>query len=101
VDGGIAYKGLLPTRDYDSIGLAASYLKMSDDIRDAQRDVNRFLPGSYPHLVDYEAVVELTYKAQLAAWWTVQTSIQRPMHPGGSGAIKDAWAFIALSTLRF
>lgn len=101
IDGGLAYKGLIPTRDWDSLGVAASYLQLSDDIRRAQRDVNAVIPGAFPALVDYEAVIELTYKAQMTAWWTVQTSIQRPIHPGGSKAIRDSWAFVLLSTLRF
>ena len=74
---------------------------MSDDIRSGQRLVNSLAPGTFPHLVDYEAVIELTYKAQMTAWWTLHASIQRPIHPGGSAAIPDSWAFILASTLRF
>jgi len=101
IDGGLGYKGLIPTRDYDSISLAASYLKLSDDIRDAQREVNAVAPGAFPALVDYEGVVEINYKAQLTAWWTMHGSLQRVLHPGGSGAIPNSWAFILASTLRF
>ena len=101
VDGGLVYKGLLPTRDWDSIGIAGSYLQMSDDIRQAQRDVNAIFPGTFPFLVDYEAVLEVSYKAQMTAWWTLHTSVQRPMHPGGTGAFDDAWAFVLASTIRF
>jgi porin len=100
VDGGLVYKGLIPSRDYDSIAIAGSYLRMSDEIRRAQRDVNSLFPGTFPFPVDYEAVVELNYKAQMTAWWTVNTSLQRPIHPGGSAANRDAWAFILASTLR-
>jgi len=103
VDGGLVYKGLIPTRDYDSIALAASYLKMSGDIRTGQEAVNAVLPGYFPTaaLVDYEAVVELSYKAQLTAWMTMQVDVQRAIHPGGSAAIPDAWVFILAATLRF
>ena len=103
VDGGLVYKGLIPTRDYDSIGLAASYLKISNDIREGQEAVNAVAPGFFPDsaLVDFEAVVELSYKAQMTAWWTMHASVQRAIHPGGSGAIPDAWVFILASTLRF
>src|ERR1043166_7884105 len=94
VDGGLVYKGLIPTRDYDSIALAASYLEMSDDIRKGQRLINQVVPGTFPKLVDYEAVIELNYKAQMTAWWTLNLSLQRPIHPGGSAANRDAWAFI-------
>ena len=101
VDGGLVYKGLIPHRDWDSISLAGSWLKMSTDIRDGQDLVNTYVPGTYPKPVDYEAVVELTYKAQMTAWWTIDVTIERALHPGGSGAIPDAWAFILASTLRF
>lgn len=103
VDGGLVYKGLIPTRDYDSLALAASYLKMSGDIRTGQEAVNAVAPGFFPAdtLVDYEAVVELSYKAQLTAWMTLQADVQRAIHPGGSAAIPDAWVFILAATLRF
>lgn len=100
VDGGVVYRGLIPGRDYDTLGLAASYLRISDDIRDAQRAVNRVAPGAFV-VADYEAVVELSYKLQLAAWWTLQPSLQYVMHPGGSGAIENAWALGVQTTLRF
>ena len=101
VDGGLVYKGLIPTRDYDSIAVAASYLQMSDDIRAGQQLINRAAPGTFPKLVDYEAVIELNYKAQMTAWWTLHASLQHPIHPGGSAANRDAWAFILASTIRF
>jgi porin len=101
VDGGLVYKGLIPTRDYDSLALAASYLEMSDDIRKGQQLVNSAAPGTFPHLVDYEAAVELNYKAQVTAWLTVSACLERAIHPGGSAANRDAWAFILASTIRF
>lgn len=101
VDGGLVYKGLIPTRDWDSLAVAASYLKMSDDVADGQRMVNAAAPGTFAGILDYEAVVEVTYKAQMTAWWTVQTSVQRAIHPGGSDANPDSWAFIIASTVRF
>ena len=68
-----------------------------------QEAVNGVVPGFYPTdaLKDYEAVVELSYKAQMTAWWTMQVDVQRAIHPGGSAAIPDAWVFILASTLRF
>jgi len=100
VDGGLVFKGLLPGRDWDTLGIAASYLKMSDDIKRAQRAANHVLPGAFV-VSDYEAVVELNYKMQVAAWWTVQPSLQYAIHPGGSSAIEDAWIFVLQTTVRF
>ena len=57
----------------------------------------------FTHLADYETVVELSYKFQVAAWWTVQPSIQRVIHPGGRtlNDTPDATIFILQTTLRF
>ncbi len=108
IDGGLLYKGLIPTRDWDTFGIAGSYLEISDDLGDAQRDINRTLgsfgaPAAFPRIADYEAVIEASYKAQLTAWWTLQPSVQRVIHPGGRvlGDIPDAWVFILQTTLRF
>jgi len=109
VDGGLVYKGLIPSRDWDTIGLAGSYMEISDDLSRAQKDINSSLaanfglPPAFTKLADYEAVIEANYKAQLTAWWTVQTSLQRVIHPGGrvQADIPDAWVLILQTTLRF
>ncbi|MCB1210904.1 MAG: carbohydrate porin [Verrucomicrobiales bacterium] len=100
VDGGFVFKGLIPGRDWDTLGFGASYLKMSDDIKRAQRAANRVLPGAFV-VSDYEAVIELNYKLQVAAWWTLQPSLQYAIHPGGSSAIDNAWIFAVQTTVRF
>jgi len=106
VDGGLIYKGLIPTRDWDTIAVAASYLEMSHDIKDAQRDLNSLAasfgaPAPFAALADYEGVIEASYKAQMAAWWTLQVSLQRVFHPGGSGALPNATVLIFQTTVRF
>jgi len=108
IDGGFVYKGLFPKRDWDTLGLGVSYLEISDDIRNAQRDVNTTVVGlggspPFAKLADYEGVIEVSYKAQMTAWWTLQPSLQRVFHPGGRVAadIPDAWVFIIQTTLRF
>lgn len=108
LDGGFVYKGLIPTRDWDTFALAGSYMEISDDVRRAQRGINAALgdlglPPAFTKRADYEAVIEASYKAQLTAWWTLQPSIQRVIHPGGrvQAAIPDAWVFILQTTLRF
>jgi len=111
IDGGLVFKGPIPGRDYDTLGFGASYLKISDDVSKAQRTINEFFalvaPGVEPiKEADYEAVVEVNYKLQLAAWWTLQASLQYVMHPGGrasasSEAIPNAWVLGLQTTLRF
>jgi porin len=103
IDGGIVIKGLIPGRDWDTLGLGLSYLKISRDIRDGVRDVNDL--GANFKLPDYEGLVELSYKAQITAWWTLQPSVQWVLHPGGNTDLVnqpgDAIAFVLQTTLRF
>ena len=108
MDGGLVYKGLIPHRDWDTLALAGSYMEISDDVTRAQRDINAILAGAgappaFTKLADYEGVIELSYKAQMTAWWTIQPSVQRVFHPGGRvlANIPDAWAVIVQTTLRF
>jgi porin len=104
IDGGVVFKGLFPGRDWDTLSLGLSYLRISDDIRDSFRDINS-LAGTDLPLPDYEGVIELSYKAQLTAWWTLQPSLQWAIHPGGrtdpERQPEDAIAFILQTTLRF
>lgn len=106
IDGGVVYKGLIPTRDWDTIGFGASYLEISEDISRGQELVNDTLTGFglpplFESVSDYELVFEVSYRAQLTAWWTLQPDIQWVIHPGGSDAIEDAVVFNVMTTLRF
>ena len=104
IDGGLVYKGLIPSRDWDTFGVAFSYLEMSDEIADAQRFINSVVPPNSPFRsvpVDYEAVLEVSYRAQLTAWWTLQPDFQYVMHPGGSREHDNAFVFSLFTTLRF
>jgi len=98
IDGGLVYKGLIPTRDWDTLGVAGSYLQMSDDLGNAFRAIGAPEP-------DYEGVIEVSYKAQLTAWWTLQPSLQYVFHPGGrtnpTREIDDALAILLQTTFRF
>jgi len=100
LDGGLVYRGLIPTRDWDALGVSAAWMWMSRDIADGQRVVNGVAPGSFVP-VDYEGLFELTYKAQLTAWWTLQPSVEWVAHPGGSSGNRDAWVVVLMTTLRF
>jgi porin len=101
LDGGLVHKGLIPTRDWDSLGLSAAWMWMSSDIASAQRFINSAVGAPIFSPVDYEGLVELTYKAQVTAWWTLQPSLQWVVHPGGSEADRDALAVVLMTTLRF
>jgi porin len=101
-DGGLVYYGAIPGRDYDSFAVAFSYLSVSQELIDAQKKINAAIPGALPE-GDYEAVLEINYKAQLTAWMTLQTSVQRVFHPGARLATStpDALAVVVQSSVRF
>lgn len=82
-DVGATYKGIIPGRDDDVLGLAFGYAKISDRASDLDRDIRRFSGQNTP-IRDYEAVIELTYQFALAPWWILQPDLQYIMHPGGN-----------------
>jgi porin len=87
-DGGVTYKGLLPSRGDDVLGVAVAYAGIGGAARGLDGDANRFLGGNRP-IRDFESVLEITYKAQLAPWWSVQPDLQFIFHPGGNIARPD------------
>jgi porin len=66
-------------------GLGAAW----EDLRAARREdeINRSKRTGIP---DYEAVLELTYRAQITPWFTLQPDVQWVIRPGATGVIDDA-----------
>ena len=75
-------------------------INVSGSVKNAVRNANRVdrLGLIVP---DYEAIIELTYRWQIAPWWTIQPDVQLILHPGGSGAIGDALVIGLRSVLAF
>jgi len=82
VDAGLTYKGLIPGRELDVLGVAASYGRIGKAARGLDRDEILFT-GTGGTIRDYEAVLEITYEARIAPWWTLQPDFQLIAHPGG------------------
>ncbi|WP_246696902.1 carbohydrate porin [Methylobacterium planeticum] len=82
LDGGIAYRGLLPGRSDDTMGLAVGYAHIA---RGAHRlDVEAVVLGEGPRpRRSMEAVVEATYQAVLGPGVALQPSVQYVFKPGG------------------
>jgi porin len=101
-DGGATYKGLFPGRENDTLGVGFGFANISSRARALDRDAVLFSGIDSP-IRDYEAVVEVTYQAQLTPNWTLQPLFQYIVHPGGhipnpvntsgSSAIPDAAVF--------
>ena len=90
IDGGLTYKGLIPTRDNDVVGVAVGYGHLSDN---AQDNEGRSTPG-------YEIVLETTYQIELATWLSLQPDVQYVIHPSGT-KIPNALVLGARTTMSF
>jgi len=90
VDGGLSYKGLIPTRDHDILGVAFAYGHLSTN---AQDNEGRSTPG-------YEIVLEATYQMELTPWLSLQPDVQYVIHPSGTD-IANALVLGAQATVSF
>jgi porin len=82
VDGGAGIKGLVLGRPDDTLTLGVAYVKISHDAVALDQD---FLTiNGPPYAVrDKEILLEASYAAQIAPWWTVQPDVQYIWHPSG------------------
>jgi porin len=90
VDGGLNYKGLIPTRDNDLLGVAFAYGHLSNNPQSNQ--------GS--STLGYEIVLEATYQMELTQWLTFQPDLQYVIHPSGTN-IANALVLGAQATVSF
>jgi porin len=90
IDGGINYKGLIPTRDNDVLGVAFAYGHLSHN---PQNNDGSSFPG-------YEIVLEATYQMELTPWLTFQPDLQYVIHPSGTD-IANALVLGAQATVSF
>ncbi|MGA8991602.1 MAG: carbohydrate porin, partial [Rhodoplanes sp.] len=92
-DTGLTFTGFVPYRPADSFGVAFGYARISRVAQAFDRDVAYFatlppeeegeLPGLPPPIRSYEAVLEVTYQAQIVPGWTIQPDFQYIINPGG------------------
>src|SRR5260370_16746934 len=71
-DGGLIYKGLIPRRPDDKIGVAAAYARVGDNARGLDSDIGFFGNFFYP-VRSEAAMVNMIYLTQLAP--------AAPLHP--------------------
>lgn len=79
VGGGLNYRGLIPGRDQDDMGIAVAHARINDDLVDAGgRD-------------DHETTIEATYKAQITEHISLQPDLQYVINPGAVTDVEDAF----------
>lgn len=84
VSAGLNYKGLLPGRDEDQFGIAIAKAYAGSKHKQAMSD------AATP-CENFEAALELTYRAQITPWLAIQPDIQFIMNPGFDPNIKNSW----------
>ncbi|WP_279598875.1 carbohydrate porin [Methylobacterium sp. J-076] len=82
LDGGIAYRGLLPGRSDDTLGLAVAVARIAPAARRLDAIAAAQGTGPAPRR-SAETVLEATYQAVLAPGIAVQPTVQYVIHPGG------------------
>lgn len=80
---GLIYKGLIPTRDADQLGIAIAYGNYSFDKIQAEES-----NGVGVHQT-YEGVLEADYRVQINQWAYIQPLIQYIIRPNGTGLVHN------------
>lgn len=84
---GLVYKGLIPTRDQDQLGIAFSYGNYSYYKIQAEQDAGKTVHQTY------EALVEADYRFQVTKFAYVQPFWQYIIRPNGTGLVENANIF--------
>jgi porin len=88
-NGGLTLTVPLPGRDNDTVDIDFGVVKVSDQAADLDR-ATAFYSGAYTPVRGTEALIELTYQAQVTPWLQVQPDLQFVVNPGGGIANPDA-----------
>ncbi len=89
IGGGIHYRGLIPSRDDDIIGLAVAHASISEDLRDVKK------------MDRHETAIEATYRAQVFPFLTVQPGVQVVFNPGADSSLDNAIVSILRVQINF
>ena len=100
IGGGIHYKGIIPHREEDILGLAVAHAQISEDQRDAE-DVVESDGLSFHSRDSHETAVELTYRTQLFPWLAIQPGLQTIFNPGADSSSDNAVVSIVRFQINF
>ncbi|HEY5893650.1 MAG TPA: carbohydrate porin [Chthoniobacterales bacterium] len=92
---GFTYKGLIPQRDDDRLGVGFAYASYSDDKADAEKAAGKTIHQ------EHEALLEADYRCQINKWLYLQPFVQYIIRPGGTGEINDALVLGVKSMITF
>jgi len=93
-DTGLTYKGLIPSRDNDKLGVGFGYAQLSRGAQQQAIDSGSVGVGA-------EMVIECTYQAQITKWLSVQPDLQFIVNPGGNQDLGNALVIGARAAITF
>jgi porin len=82
-DTGLTYKGLIPTRNGDTLGVGFAYAQLSSGAQQVAIDDGSIGVGA-------EMALEATYQTQITKWLSIQPDLQVIIHPGGNQDLHNA-----------
>ncbi|MGC4106887.1 MAG: carbohydrate porin [Thermomicrobiales bacterium] len=82
LNAGVTWKGAIPGREDDTVGLGVGYARIGARARRYDTDVAYFSGAYYPQRTS-ETVLELTYQAPITPWLTLQPDFQYMFSPSG------------------
>ena len=107
LDAGLSTLGLIPGRPADFFGIAAAFARISPAARAADAETDAATGIAAP-LRSFEAVIELSYSAQVVPGLNLQPTFEYVVHPGGgivdpgtTTTIRNAAVFGVTTTVRF
>ncbi len=96
-EAGLTATGLIASRPGDVLGIGFAYTRISDDAAAAQIAAD----PDQEVLYDYEALLEVSYMAEIVPGFTIQPDFQYFWNPGGSAAAEDAAVFGVRTTINY
>ena len=84
IDGGLVYKGLVPTRDHDITSVGFAYGRYSTDLGHTERDSGLTIQS-------YELVFDFSHKIEITPWMFLQPDAQYIVNPSGGHNIDNAF----------
>ena len=104
-DTGFNYKGILPTRHNDVLGVGFAYGQVSNGMRSPQSDLSSnptfTPPNGFATALNYEMAFETTYVAAITPWLTLQPDLQYIIHPGATSQAGNALVVGLRATVVF
>jgi porin len=102
-EAGITATGLIASRPADVLGIGFAYSGISDDASARQ------VAGGETVMLDHEALLEVSYTAQIVPGFSIQPDFQYFWNPGGkvpdphnpNAAVRDAAVFGVRSTINY